>query len=164
MRVEKASGCDAMSCTLCNYKWCYKCGSFPFSPIHHFICTKGIDYKNKKVKYCSILCSSFWILIGIIIIIPLGIIASPFLAVIGLISALIPHRRRHPYVARVARSVSCCECICRFISGVILAPLVFVATPILATLVGIFLLIALIGLWFYSLFTLGRIQKYISTR
>lgn len=157
MRVEKVSGCDAMSCTLCNYKWCFKCGSMPFSPIHNFICTKGIDYKNKKVKYCQIICSSFCILIAILILIPLGVVVSPFVMTLALWGALIPFRRRHYHYTHPRPKTTVCECICRIIGGVILTPLVLVGTPIIAFIIGFFLLFLLIGLWFYSLLTLGRI-------
>lgn len=166
MRVEKASGCDSMSCTLCNYKWCYKCGSFPFSPVHHLICTKGIDYKNKKVKYCSIICSSFWILIAILIVIPLAVAFSPFIAVIALYSALCcpRNRRYHHHGFRQPPKITICERICRFVCSIILTPFVLCGAPVLAAIFGIVLMVVLIGLWFYSLLTLGRIQKYISTR
>lgn len=88
--MEKVSGCNHMTCTVCRYEWCWLCGStyssIHFSPLNPLGCAGMQDSRFTGSTKCKIYLIRFFILLGMIILIPIAlplsmVFAGPVLAV-----------------------------------------------------------------------------------
>ena len=116
-RVEKAEGCNHMTCYYCQFQWCWICGGTytddHYVPMNPFGCGNQ-QYAEKKVWYIQIWIQLGWLLLSLIMI-PLFI---AFIVPVGLI-ALTFEKPLRPVKRK------CCKKIHYFLLGLVLGIMLF---------------------------------------
>ena len=68
-KVEKASGCNHMTCYLCNFQWCWICGATyydgHYNPLNPLGCGNQ-QFGEKRVWYKQMLINLGWLIFAII--------------------------------------------------------------------------------------------------
>lgn len=81
--VEKISGCNHMTCSVCSYEWCWLCGStyssVHFSPINPFGCAGMQNTNFTSFGRCKVLVLRILTFLGFLVLFPIVAV----LAIIG---------------------------------------------------------------------------------